>query len=294
LQYRRLSLVLNEKAGAMLGAAEMPDLAARLASGGALIRTIPPGALPDRLRAAMADADVVVVAGGDGTVACAASVLAGSGLTLGIVPGGTMNMLAKDLALPIGDPVAAIDVILAGQTRLIDVGMAGGEVFLCACMLGAPARMGRHRERARLDGPWRQWLKIGRAAWRVLSHPHTPRLNLTVDGVTYRLRTPSLTVTVNAVDDVEGRLFARPVLDGGKLCAYAVRRPAARDLIRVFLRLAWGRPRDDALLVLQGTRIRVSGTGASLRLLVDGEERLLASPLDFTLAPGALRVLAPA
>jgi diacylglycerol kinase family enzyme len=154
--------------------------------------------------------------------------------------------------------------------------------------------MGRHREQARLRGPWLQWLRIGQAAFRVLSRPHTTRLKLTVDGVTYRLRTPSLTITVNAVDDVEGRLFARPVLDGGKLFAYAVRRPAALDLIRVFLRLAWGRPRDDALLVLQGTHIRVQGAGASLRVLVDGEERLLTSPLDFTIDPAALRVFAPA
>jgi diacylglycerol kinase family enzyme len=293
LQHRRLSLVLNEKAGGLPGGGDTLDLAALLAESGAVVRVIPPGALPARLRDAALDADAVVVAGGDGTVACAASVVGPSGLPLGILPAGTMNLLARDLRLPVGDLAAAAGIILAGQTRRIDVGRAGGQVFLCACMLGAPARMGRHREQARADGPWRQWLKIGRAAWRVLSRPHSQRLTLTVDGVPHRLRTPSLTITVNAVDDVQGRLFARPVLDGGRLFAYAVRRPAARDVIRVFLRLAWGRPRDAALLVLDGTAMRVEGAGACLRLLVDGEERLLASPVDFSVAQGALCVFGP-
>ena len=105
----RLSLVLNEKAGALLAGGGTPDLAARLEAGGAVTRLVPPGDLPARLRAAMQDADGVVVAGGDGTVACAAAALAGTGTPLGILPGGTMNLLACDLNLPIGDMEAAAE-----------------------------------------------------------------------------------------------------------------------------------------------------------------------------------------
>ena len=298
--YRRLSLVLNEKAGALLAAGETPDLTARLESEGGTARLVPPGDLPDRLRAAMDDADAVIVAGGDGTVACAASALGGTGIPLGILPGGTMNLLAKDLGLPLVTSLNdAADIILAGQTRAIDMGRAGppgGEahVFLCACMLGAPATLGRHREQARQDGPWLQWLKIGRAALRVLARPRPLRLTLTVDGKPYRLRTPSLTITVNPLDDVQGRYFARSRLDGGRLCAYAVQRPAMLDLLRVFVRLALGRPKDPALLVLEGTAMRVNAATAALRVLVDGEERLLATPVDFTLEAQAFRVFVPA
>lgn len=294
MQYRRLSLVLNEKAGALLAGGSIPDLAARLESAGHSTWSAPPGDLPDRLRAAVAESDAVIVAGGDGTVACAAAALAGTGRPLGILPAGTMNLLAKDLRLPVADLDAAAGVILSGHTKSIDVGQAGDQVFLCACMLGAPVRLGRHREQARLHGPWMQWLKTGRAAWRVLARPRPERLWLTVDGVTRKLRTTSLTITVNPVEDIEGRLFARGQLDGGLLCAYAVHRPTALDLLRVFVRLALGRPRDPALLVLQGTAMRVAGAGASLRVLVDGEERLFKSPVDFSIRPGALLVFAPA
>jgi diacylglycerol kinase family enzyme len=294
LQYRRLSLVLNEKAGAMLAAGQTPDLTARLESAGATTRIVPPGELPDRLHDAMQDADAVIVAGGDGTVACAATALAATGIPLGILPGGTMNLLAKDLCLPVTDLNRAADIILEGHTRTIDVGCAGNQIFLCACMLGAPTRMGRHREQARLAGPWRQWLQIARAAAHVLARPRSMRLTLTVDGKAYSLRTPSITITVNPVEDVHGRLFARARLDGGSLVAYAMKRPSLVGILRVFVRLALGRPRDPALLVLEGTDMRIDAPTPALRILIDGEERLMPTPLAFSIRPRALTVFAPA
>jgi diacylglycerol kinase family enzyme len=294
LPYRRLSLVLNEKAGSLLAAGKTADLAARLDSAGATTRIIPEGALPDRLRQALEDADAVIVAGGDGTVACAAAVLSFTGVPLGILPGGTMNLLAKDLHLPVGDLNAAADIILGGHIRDIDVGIAGGHVFTCACMLGAPARMGRHREQARLRGPWRQWPGIVRAAAKILSRPRSLRLELSVDGQRHRLKTPSVTITVNPMEDVQGRFFARAHLDGGRLYAYVVHRPGLVDLLRVFVRLALGRPKDPALLVLDGMVITIASASAAIRTLVDGEERLLQTPLTFSVRPKALRVFVPA
>ncbi len=293
MPYRRLSLVLNEKAGAILAAGKTPDLTAKLQAAGAIARTIPDGALPDRLRHAMQDADAVIVAGGDGTVACAAAALSGTGLPLGILPGGTMNLLARDLRLPIDDLHQAADVILAGQVRDIDVGTAGEHVFTCACMLGAPARMGRHREQARLQKGMRQWLSIARAAAKILARPHALRLTLTVDGTRHTLKTRSLTITVNPMEDVHGRYFARAHLDGGRLVAYILRRPGLIGMLRVFIRIAFGRPKDPALLVLDGTQMTIDSASAAVRILVDGEERLLQTPLTLRISPKALRVFAP-
>jgi diacylglycerol kinase family enzyme len=294
LRMPRLSLVLNEKAGTLLAGGCTPDLTDRLAAGGAETRLIPPGDLPDRLRDACADADAVVVAGGDGTIACAAAALAGTGMPLGILPAGTMNLLAKDLRLPIGDLNQAADVILAGRTRDVDVGHLDGHVFLCACMLGAPTRLGHHRESSRHAGPWRQWVGFARAAFRMLRRRRSQRLTLTVDGATHRIKTPSLTITVNPVDDDHGRIFARSRLDGGRLCAYVIRRHTMLDLVRVILRLAAGNTRDSALLVLEGTSITIEAPTPALLVLIDGEERLLPTPLHVTIQPRGLRVFAPA
>ena len=175
----RLALVLNEKAGAVLAGTATPDsVRARLAEGGADITEPPHGPLPARLRAAAEAADTVVVAGGDGTVACAAAALADTGIALGILPCGTMNLLARDLGLPVDDINAAAEMILRGHVQEIDVGMAGGHPFLCACMLGSAVRLGRHREQARRHGRVRQWVQFARAAVLVLRRPRRQRLTM--------------------------------------------------------------------------------------------------------------------
>lgn len=291
---QRLALVLNEKAGALLADASVAEtLRAGLAEAGVSVSEPPPGKLPDRVAAAARDADVVVVAGGDGTVACAAGALAGTGVALGVLPCGTMNLLAKDLGLPANDLTAAAGIVLAGQRRNIDLGLAAGQPFLCACMIGAPARMGRHREQARRHGWFWQWPRILRAAVFVLWKARHQRLVLIVDGQPLALRTPSLTITLGALDDASGHLFGRSKLDSGVLCAYVVRRRSALDLLRVAWRLARGQERDPALTVISGQEFEVRCGAPVLHVMVDGEVQVMQSPVTFTLRPGALTVLAP-
>ena len=291
---RRLALVLNEKAGALLADASIAEtLRSALGGAGVTLTEPPEGPLPGRVETAARDADVVVVAGGDGTVACAAGVLAGTGVALGVVPCGTMNLLAKDLGLPAGDPAAASAIIVAGQTRQIDLGLAAGLPFLCACMIGAPARLGRHREQARRHGWLWQWPRIARAAMFVLFRPRHRRLVLIVDGQAHALRTQSLTITLGAVNDASGHLFGRSRLDSGVLCAYAVRRRSVLDLLRVGWRLALGRARDPALSVFSGREMEVRGDARVLHVMVDGEVQVMPTPVVFSLRPGALKVVAP-
>lgn len=94
--------------------------------------------------AVAAGADVVAVFGGDGTTMQAAVPLVGTGIPLGLVPGGTGNVLAGNLGLPLG-PVQAAQVILGGRTRRIDLGRLerpdGVHYFGVACGAGADARI---------------------------------------------------------------------------------------------------------------------------------------------------------
>jgi diacylglycerol kinase family enzyme len=288
-------LVLNEKAGALLAeGGDGASLHALLQDAGLAVETIRHGTLPERLAAARdLDTDLIALAGGDGTVACAARTLAGTGKRLGIIPCGTMNLLAKDLNIPAEDPAAAVRILAAGAARHIDMGEVGDHVFLCAVMFGTPARLGHFREEGRRRGNGLLgWLHFARAALRSLRRHHPLRLTVTVDGTPHHLRTPSLTVTVNALDDQSGRMFGRTRLDGGELVAYVLRPSLGRDLPHILVNVLRGRfVRDPAVRILRGRQFDIAGSSDGLRVLVDGEEHVMATPVRLRICPAALTVI---
>jgi diacylglycerol kinase family enzyme len=300
---RTAALVLNEAAGAVLSGKGGGDtLQLQLDQRGLATTIIPPGGLADRIANARdSGAEIIVIAGGDGTVACAAQVLSGSRGTLGIIPLGTMNLLAKDLQIPVGDVAGAIDILAAGTAREIDVAEISGadgdrQIFLCAAMLGSPARLGRHREDGRRRGNGLAgWWHFARALARARSRHKPLPFTLKLDGVVHRLRTSSLTVTVNALDGEAGTVFGRSRLDGGELFVYVVRHRSMVELARVLFHALAGRfGSDPAVTVLHGRQIELDSPDAALRVLVDGEEHLLKVPLRARILGDRLRVMAPA
>ncbi len=82
--------------------------------------------------------DMVVAAGGDGTVNEVVQALAGTQATLGVVPLGTGNVWAHEVGIPL-DPPAAIRVLLEGRVRRVDLGMAGDRYFLLMAGVGYDA-----------------------------------------------------------------------------------------------------------------------------------------------------------
>ena len=90
---------------------------------------------------AVADrADVVAAWGGDGTINGAAAGVAGTGIPLAIIPGGSGNGLARDLTIPF-DTARAFEVAASGQVRAIDAGDLHGSLFFNVAGIGLDARI---------------------------------------------------------------------------------------------------------------------------------------------------------
>jgi diacylglycerol kinase family enzyme len=302
-RFRHIVLVANGQAGALLGQESCDSaLEAALREAAHEVDIVPPeaGELPDRMRMARdMGADCIVVAGGDGTVACAAACFAGTPTILGLIPCGTMNLLARDLRLDPADRDGSARNLAQGEARAIDVGEVAGadgeaHVFLCASMLGTPARLSRYREEGRQRGNGlRAWAGFGWAAGRALLQNHSLRMSLRCNGQVLKIRTPSLTITVNALDDGAGHLFGRSVLDGGELVLYVVRRGSVLGQARLLLRtMLTGNLHAPEIDMIRTSEVVVSSRHAALHVLVDGELRLLKPPLRYTIKPRALTVLA--
>lgn len=143
IRFRRVLVVANPAAGVRAGRDAGAAAAAGARAEGAaveLVRTTAPGdARAIARRAASERFDLVLAAGGDGTVHEVANGLAGSATAVGVAPAGTMNLLARVLALPL-DPGAAART-LVGRPRVLPVrpGRAGDRLFLLMAGAGFDA-----------------------------------------------------------------------------------------------------------------------------------------------------------
>jgi diacylglycerol kinase family enzyme len=118
----------------------VPEIRALLAAGGFDVETAPttePGHATALAAKACNDGgcEVVFALGGDGTVREVAVSLLGKGVPLGILPGGTTNVLALALGVP-SSPVRAAALYGATEARSLDVGVAAGTPFLMMMSLG--------------------------------------------------------------------------------------------------------------------------------------------------------------
>src|SRR5436305_11740590 len=130
-----------------------------------------------------ADAPVLGVAGGDGSLAAVAAVAMERDLPFVCVPAGTRNHFARDLGLDRDDPLAAL-AAFGGVERRIDVGRVNGRLFLNNVSLGVYAGLVHRREHHRRRG---EALARARALWRIAGARH--RLRARVGGETVHART---------------------------------------------------------------------------------------------------------
>lgn len=86
------------------------------------------------------DDDLIAVFGGDGSISDAARALVGKNATLGVIPGGTANVISKEFGIP-QDLEEAVVLLTNGCERVVDMGLVNGTPFLLRVNLGIMAEM---------------------------------------------------------------------------------------------------------------------------------------------------------
>ena len=294
---KRAVLLLNTRAGTLLKRPELPGMIEEaLRRSGLALRVIGEGEAADlggRLDLAVADgAELVIVGGGDGTLRSAAARLAGTGRTLGVLPMGTLNLLAKDLNMPL-DPAEAAEALGRAEPREIDLGEVNGEVFACQSVLGMTNQIGRVRERSRGDRSLLARIRVVVGTIRSMGHPPL-RLALVEPGRPRprRVWARALSVVNNPYAEEVGSMFRRPRLDGGILAVYRPRGFGLLWTARMLAAMALGRWRDtERLEITHLPSLTIRSRRDHLRVANDGEMLILSTPLEYRVRPRALRVL---
>ncbi|MGE9292323.1 MAG: diacylglycerol kinase family protein [Puniceicoccales bacterium] len=247
-------------------------------------------------RALEEKADQVLAAGGDGTVAAVAGVLAGTDVPMGIIPRGTANSLATCLyGLSVqADPVGTCcRHILAGSTRAIDIARCDGRVMVLLAGIGIEAGMIEKAEREAKD----QWgvLAYLVGAWQQIDEQKPFQLRLEVDGQEEKLEASCVTVANAAPPSsvfAQGR--GTPDLADGKLDVTIVtdfksRAHAVETMSKLFVgTYAESESRDQTVLHFSGKKIRIE-TEPAQSFILDGDVAG-ETPLTLEAEQAALKV----
>lgn len=235
-------------------------------------------------RRAVADgADLLGVAGGDGTQALVAAVAAEHGLPFLVVSAGTRNHFAMDLGLDRDDPSTCLDALKDGVELRVDLGFAGEHPFVNNASFGAYAAV--------VQDPAYRDDKIGTILELLpdlLTRQRGPELTAHAAGST--LEAPQAVLVSNnpyRTNDPAG-LGRRERLDAGLLGVLGVKVDSAVEAAALLLA-----PAPHGLSVLTAREVVVTADSDELEAGIDGEAMVLPTPVRCRVEPGALRVRVP-
>jgi diacylglycerol kinase family enzyme len=236
-------------------------------------------------RAVAAGADLLGVAGGDGTQALVAGTAAEHDLPFLVISAGTRNHFAMDLGLDRDNPASCLDALTGdGVEQQVDLGIIGGRTFVNNASFGAYAEV--------VESPAYRDDKRGTILQMlpdILSGHRGARLTARIDAAT--VTGPQALLVSNdpyGMTDIAG-LGRRARIDTGTLGVVAVTVDSARQAIELLRR---GRGR--AVTVFTADEVVVDADVPEIPVGIDGETVMMPAPVRCAIRPRALRVRVPA
>jgi YegS/Rv2252/BmrU family lipid kinase len=242
----------------------------------------------EQARAAAEAGEIPVVISGDGLIGQVGGALAGSGATLGIIPGGRGNDLARVLGIAT-DPETAVDVLAGGSTREIDVGEVNGRRFLGIASCGFDSDANRIANEARMV---KGRLVYAYAALRALAAWRPARFSLKLDDRRREFTGYSVAAANSAA--FGGGMFVAPdaELDDGLLEVVSISDVSKLRYLRGIPKVFDGSHVDNEEVTIErASEVRIDAD-RPFAVYADGDH-LADLPATVRLLPRALRVIVP-
>ena len=274
-------VLVNLKSGRGSGQPDVQDLERAFREHGIdahIIRLSPGDDIPARAAQLARDgAELVVAAGGDGTICGVASGLVGTQTVMGVIPLGTFNYFGRSLDIPETAPEIIND-----------------RVFLNNASLGIYPQILRTRETV-----YARWGRSRVAAyWSVLKTmvrlPRRLKLQVTVDGETREIKTSLLFAVSNAFQLEQMGLEGAECIEAGQLAVLIAPNRGRIGLLKNGIALMLGlAQRDQDFDLLCAQSLHITCNRKSLLIARDGERTRIRGPFNLELRQGALKVLTP-
>jgi YegS/Rv2252/BmrU family lipid kinase len=228
--------------------------------------------------------ELLVAAGGDGTVSLVAAQVVGSGSTLGVLPLGTMMNIARTLRIP-RDLHTAVKLLDSGSAHHIDVGEINGVYFFEAVSIGLSADLIQAVEEFEQG----KIVSSLRLLWRLRHYQPVP-IQLTIDGRTIMTQTMAVMIHNGPYIGPAFNVDPEAQIDDGLLDIIIFRQHSKWELAHHFAALAFGRHHDHHWISrLAGKRIRVA---ANVPLPVRADLRDVGmTPVEVRIVPQVLNVV---
>jgi diacylglycerol kinase family enzyme len=239
---------------------------------------------------AAADGQILVAAGGDGTVSTVAAVAVETQATVGVIPLGTFNHFARDAGIPL-DVDAAVAAIAEGRAVALDTGELNRRTFVNNASIGFYARIVRERQLEQRRGH-RKWIAFAIGLARAWRDCRQITVRMEVDGKSLVRRTPFVFVGNGEYLDEGPRLGARTSLTTGRLwIALAPECSRARMLLLVVRAIAGRLTPDVKLEEYRAVEVTIEPGTRAAGLAMDGELVPAAPPFACESRPRTLRTL---
>ncbi len=236
------------------------------------------------------ESDVIIAVGGDGTVCEVVAGLIGRSVPVVVIPGGTENLLARELGMG-RDPGGVLATVLSGGDRAQDVGVVNDRLFLMMTGIGWDGEVVA-RMAARRRGPISRWSYVG-PLWATLLDYSFPRIRVEVDGGTVFDGRGLVFVGVMPCYALGLRVLRDAIADDGLLDICVLPCSSRRELLAHAGRVLAGRHAErNGVIYLRSNTLHVS-SGDDVRMQCDGDTGGVL-PASFSMRPsGALFRLPP-